>query len=85
MLTDSSKEESLPLSDLDLDLLVDAAGEIILRHYLARGSVFKVSDANVPLWTNIAAEAEKAMISLILKDLPYHAVCGKQSGWNNNS
>jgi len=30
MLTDSSKEESLPLSDLDLDLLVDTAGEITL-------------------------------------------------------
>ncbi|KAK4720806.1 hypothetical protein R3W88_011039 [Solanum pinnatisectum] len=80
MLTNSSKEESLPLSDLDLDRLVDvankavdAAGEIILRHYLARGS------------TNIAAEAEKAMISLILKDLPCHAVCGKQSGWTNCS
>ncbi|KAK6790944.1 hypothetical protein RDI58_010025 [Solanum bulbocastanum] len=92
MLTNSSKEESLPLSDLDLDRLVgvankavDAAGEIILRHYLARGSVFKVSDANVPSWTNIAAEAEKAMISLILKDLPCHTVCGKQSGWTNCS
>ncbi|KAL3338889.1 hypothetical protein AABB24_027808 [Solanum stoloniferum] len=92
MLTNSSKEESLPLSGLDLDRLVDVAnkavdavGEIILRHYLARGSVFKVSDANVPSYTNIAAEAEKYMISLILKDLPCHSVCGKHSGWTNCS
>lgn len=98
MLTDSSyslsscKEESLPLSDSELDRLanvankvIDAAGEIILRHYLARGNVFKVSDATVPSWTSIAAEAENAMISLMLKDLPDHAVYGKQSGWNNCS
>ncbi|KAM3338745.1 hypothetical protein P3S68_030831 [Capsicum galapagoense] len=88
----SSKEEHLPLSDSELDRLanvannaVDAAGEIILRQYLARGNVFKVSDANVPSWTNIAADAEKAMIAVILKGLPGHAVCGKQSGWTNCS
>ncbi|XP_055800469.1 bifunctional phosphatase IMPL2, chloroplastic-like [Solanum dulcamara] len=80
----SSKEESLPLSDL-ANKAVDAAGEIVMRHYLARGNVFKFSNANVPSWTNIAAEAEEAMISLILKDLPCHAVCEKQSGWNNCS
>ncbi|PHU17033.1 hypothetical protein BC332_12728 [Capsicum chinense] len=88
----SSKEEHLPLSDSELDRLanvannaVDAAGEIILRQYLARGNVFKVSDANVPSRTNIAADAEKAMIAVILKSLPGHAVCGKQSGWTNCS
>ncbi|XP_059309089.1 bifunctional phosphatase IMPL2, chloroplastic-like [Lycium ferocissimum] len=91
MLTDS--KESLPVGDLELDRLVDiankavdAAGEIILKHYLARGNVFKVPDAtNIPSWTNIASEAEKAMISLILKDFPCHAVCGKQVGWSNCS
>lgn len=82
----SRKEETFPLSDTELDCLadianktVDAAGVIILKHYLARGNVFNVSNAK----TSIAAEAEKAMISLILKDLPDHAVYGKQTGWNN--
>nr|XP_009798349.1 PREDICTED: bifunctional phosphatase IMPL2, chloroplastic-like [Nicotiana sylvestris] len=84
----SRKEETFPLSDTELDCLadianktVDAAGVIILKHYLARGNVFNVSNAK----TSIAAEAEKAMISLILKDLPDHAVYGKQTGWNNCS
>ncbi|CAN4090165.1 unnamed protein product [Withania somnifera] len=98
MLTDSSypltssKEESLPLGDSELDSfanlankVVDAAGEIIRKHSLARGNFFEVSDANIPSWTTIAAEAEKAMISLILKDFADHTVCGKQSGWSNCS
>ncbi|XP_019228063.1 PREDICTED: bifunctional phosphatase IMPL2, chloroplastic-like [Nicotiana attenuata] len=88
----SNKEETLLLNDTELDRLadiasktVDAAGEIILKHYLARGNVYNVSNANVLSWTSVAAEAEKAMISLILNNLPSHTVYGKQTGWNNCS